>query len=70
MGNPRPRVDGALLDQTNDAGEVTREGVAGAHDREFAAVERRCVRKLDFLLGDADENEAGAESAIVQRMTH
>src|SRR5437879_2797084 len=57
--DPRARVDRAVLDQSNDACEVGRQGVARAEKRPLRLVKHR-MTKMHFVRRDADEDEPAA----------
>ena len=70
MGDPRLGVDGAILDQFDDAREVAGQRVAAGADVQLAAMERGRVGETDLILGDADVNEPSAKGAVIQRLGH
>ena len=68
--NPWLRIDHAIFNELNDAGEILRERVATRHDRQLAPVQVRGVREGELLLRDADVNHASGEGRIGETGNH
>ena len=69
MGNPRTRVDFAILNETDDAREVGWQGVPRRQQGHLTAVHQR-MREVDFLGGDPDIHESSGVAHVVQRIAH
>ena len=68
--DPRTSINPSVFNQLDDARKIRRECVAAGEQRQLAAVQDRCVRKRNRLLGNADIDQPPGKRAVIQRLAH